>query len=321
MASAKSSSPPSKKPGSEKGPASKKTGAPGPAKESTPAKAAPKTDPRAVQQQILKNLALRLGLPLLAVWLFAAFFHAWWAYTLAGVLTVAAAGVVFWGWRRTERSLQVADILQSVDPTSKEGRKEALEKLAASGLDKNDTAATLARAQLTMQDDPDKALAELETVDLGKILPAEADQVRFQKALILLTRGELDRARALVDLIDLSRHEDKKARAVMAGVTAEAWGRTGQAKKAMELLDLYKADDAEYAEIRPQLLKARAFAAASLNDMKEVRRVLRQMSSDNPQYLGVFLQKKVHPLLMQEAKTILMKSGAVPRPRPQYRYR
>ncbi|MCS6902146.1 MAG: hypothetical protein RMJ98_21230 [Myxococcales bacterium] len=319
MALAKSSPPPSKKQAFESGLASKKTGTP--AKEQASVQAPMKASPRAVQQQILKNLVLRLGLPLLAGWMFAAFFHAWWAYTLVGVLTVAAAGVVYWGWRRTERSLQVADILQSVDPTSKEGRKEALEKLAASGLDKNDTVATLARAQLTMQDDPDKALAELETIDLGKILLAEADQVRFQKALILLTRGELDRARALVDLIDLSRHQDKKARAVMAGVIAEAWGRTGQAKKALELLDLYKVDDAEYAEIRPQLLKARAFSAASLNDMKEVRRVLRQMSSDNPQYLGVFLQKKVHPLLRQEAKTILMKSGAVPRPKPQYRYR
>jgi hypothetical protein len=124
-----------------------------------------------------------------------------------------------------------------------------------------------------------------------------------------------------VDLIDLSRHEDLKSRAVMAAVVAEAWARTGQAKKGMELLDLYKADDPNYAEIKPQLLRARAFAAASLSDMKEVRKVLKKMAAENPQYLGIFVQKKVHPLLMQEAKTMLIQSGAIPRQKPQYRYR
>lgn len=320
MASAKSSS---KKKGPSGGPASQKPAAITPSKGDAPAstQGPPKNDPRAMQQQILKNLALRLGLPLLAVWLVAAFFNAWWGYALAGALSVAAGGVVYWGWMRTERSLKVADILQSVDATSKEGRKEALEKLAASGLGKDDTTAALARAQLTMQDDPDKALAELEAIDISKMLPAEADQVRFQRALILLTRGELDRARPLVDLIDLSRHEDLKSRAVMAAVVAEAWARTGQAKKGMELLDLYKADDPNYAEIKPQLLRARAFAAASLSDMKEVRKVLKKMAAENPQYLGIFVQKKVHPLLMQEAKTMLIQSGAIPRQKPQYRYR
>lgn len=318
VASAKSSPPPSQTKGSPKAPASS-------ARLTSPKEAstqsAAKTDPKTLQQQILKNLALRLGLPLLAVWLFAAFFHAWWGYTIAGILTAVAIGVVYWGWNRTQRSMKVAEILQSVDPTSKEGRQAALEKLDASGLDKRDVSATLARAQLTMQDDPDKALEELETIQLDKILSTEADQVRFQKALILLNRNEIERARALVDLIDLSRHEDMKSRAAMASVTAEAWARTGQAKKSMELLDLYKADDPAYAELRPQILKARAFAAASLNDMKEMRKVLQKMASDNPQYLGVFLQKKVHPLLTQEAKIILTKSGAIPRQKPQYRYR
>jgi thiol:disulfide interchange protein len=45
------------------------------------------------------------------VWLVAAFFNAWWGYALAGALSVVAGGVVYWGWRRTERSLKVADIL------------------------------------------------------------------------------------------------------------------------------------------------------------------------------------------------------------------
>lgn len=280
-----------------------------------------KVDAAAMQRDMMKNLALRLGLPIAGVWLFAAFFNKPWAYILAGVLTAAAGGLMAWGWNRVNRSRKVADILQSVDATSKEGRQQALEKLAAADLGKDDVGATLARAQLTMQDDPDKAMTELESIDLAKILPAEADQVRFQRAMLHLHRGETERARALVDPIDLKRHQDAKQRALMAAVVGEAWARTGQAKKGMELLDLYKADDPELAEIKPQIWRARAFAAAALNDMKAMKHALRTLASENPQYLGVFVQKKIHPLLMQEAKAILMKSGAIAVPKQRVRYR
>lgn len=281
---------------------------------------AAKVDAGEMQRQVIRSLAIRLGLPILAVWMLAAFANRWWGYALAGVLTALAAAVVGWGWQRTVRTRKVADILQSVDPSSKEGRKAALEKLEAAGLG-GDVGATLARAQLTMQDDPDKALRELETVDLGKVLPAEADQIRFQRAMIHLLRGETDRARQLVDLIDLSRHEEAKARAIMAAVIAEAWARTGQARKGKTLLEPYKVDDPAYAELRPQMLRAQAFASAALNDTKEMRKVLKRLASDNPQYLMAFLQKKVHPLLTQEARMILMQSGAMPQPRQRVRYR
>ena len=284
---------------------------------STPVRA----DPQAMQREMMKNLALRLGLPIGGVWLFAAWMNKGWMYAIAAVVTVAAGGLMAWGWNRVSKTRKVADILQSVDATSKEGRQEALAKLAEAGLDKGDVGGRMAKAQLTMQDDPDAAMAELEAIDLAKILPAEADQVRFQRAMIHLHRGEVDQARALVDPIDLKRHQEAKSRAMMAVVIAEAWARTGQAKKGMELLDLYKADDPELAEIRPQLWRARAFAAASLNDMKAMKHALRTLANDNPQYLGMFMQKKIHPMLMQEAKIILMKSGAVPTQKPRVRYR
>lgn len=273
-----------------------------------------------MQKQILRTLALRLGIPVLAVWLVAAFFNAVWAYALAGVLTLAVGGVVYWGWSRTQKTRKVADILQSTQVTDKGSRQAAVEKLE-SEFKKGDLAATMAKAQLLIQDDPEKAQAELESIDLSQALPIEADQVRFQRAMIHLTKGEVDRARALVDLIDLAKQEDAKGRALMGAVIAEAWARTGQAKKGLEILDRYKDDDPVIAEIRPQLWRARAFAAVALNDSKMMRRALQQLNGENPQYLAAFLQKKIHPLLVQEAKQILTRSGAIPRSRPQYRAR
>ncbi len=265
---------------------------------------------------IMRSLGLRLGLPLLAIWLVAVFVNHWGAYALAGTLTVAAAGLVVWSLRRLGSSREVANILESTNVADKEGRKAALEKLDE--MKRGGLAKTLAKSQLLAADDPEAALRELETVDLKKALPAEADQVRFQRALIHLTRGEVDLARQLVDGIDLSRHEDPKNRAAMGAVVAEAWGRSGQAKKAKETLELFDPSDATYAEVALQLHRARAFVFASLNDTKAMKSALRRLAADNPQYLGVFLQKRVHPLLEKEARQMFMQSGAAPKRKMQY---
>jgi hypothetical protein len=48
--------------------------------------------------------------------------------------------------------------------------------------------------------------------------------------------------------------------------------------------------------------------------MKGASRSLRKLVEMNPQLLGMFVgAKKIHPLLQQEAKQLLMRSGAVPR--------
>jgi MoxR-like ATPase len=266
--------------------------------------------------EVLKSLGIRLGLPLLAAWIIAGFVNHWIGYAVVGSITAAAGGLAFWAWRRLEKTKAVANILGAIEPTDKAGRQAAIEKLDKD-FKKGDLAATFAKSQLMMQDDPDAALRELETIDLAKALPAEADQARFQRALIHLTRGEVDAARKLVDPIDLTRHEDARSRAMIGAVVAEAWGRTGQAKRAKDTLELFDPEDASFADIRPQLWRARAFVYASLNDMKQVRRALKKLSAENPQYLSIFLVKKVHPLLEKEAKQMLMASGAVPR-RQQY---
>ena len=71
-------------------------------------------------------------------------------------------------------------------------------------------------------------------------------------------------------------------------VIGEAWARTGQGKKALDTLSLFDPEDAEYADLKPQLYRAYAFAYASVNDTKGIRKVLRKMLEINPQLLGGF---------------------------------
>jgi len=114
--------------------------------------------------------------------------------------------------------------------------------------------------------------------------------------------------------MELGKQQDAKTRAMFAAVAGESYGRTGQGKKAVELLELYNPDDPEYAEMRVQMLRARAFAYAGAGDMKGASRALKKLIDVNPQLLGMFVgAKKIHPMLQQEAKQLLMRSGAVPR--------
>ncbi|MFO0659338.1 MAG: hypothetical protein U0165_05845 [Polyangiaceae bacterium] len=267
--------------------------------------------------ELLKTLGIRIGLPMLGGWLIVLFVNNTYVYVVAGIVTIAAAGLALWAWRRVQSSRQVVDILQSAKIDTKEGREAALSKLE--DFKDGGIAATFAKAQLLLQDNPDKALEVLESIDLTKVLPPEADQARSQRAMIYLARGDVERARPLIDAIELGRHEEPKTRAMLAAVMAEGWARSGQAKKALETLDLFNADEDLFSDIRPQLWRARAFAAASLNDRKEMKRALKKLMNDNPQYLTGFLVKKIHPLLEKDARDMLMQSGAVQRPKQQFR--
>jgi len=267
-----------------------------------------------------KKLALRIGIPLAIVWIIAIVLSGWIPKVVALVLTLAVAGLVVWVLRYAKRSQAVANLVRTAD--TPEARKEAIEKLETE-FGKDDPAATFARAQLEMQEDPKKALATLESIKLEKVMPPVADEARAQRAMIHLLLGETEAAKGLVDKIDLGRHKDAKARATIAAIIGEAWARAGQAKKAVELLETLDPNDATYAEIKPQLLRSRAFAYAWTNDTKKMKQILRSLSSINPQYLASFITKKkmpggvspkgVHPLLEKEAYEMITRSGMVPR--------
>ncbi len=134
-----------------------------------------------------------------------------------------------------------------------------------------------------MQDDPKAALKTLETIKLDKVMAPVADQARSQRAMIHLMLGETDDARVLVDKIDLGRHKEPPIRATLAAIIGEAWARTGQAKKARELLETFDAEDEAYTDLKPQLLRSLAFAYAWSNQNKKMKATLRKLKGINPQ--------------------------------------
>jgi transposase len=148
---------------------------------------------------------------------------------------------------------------------------------------------------------------------LNKVMAPVADEARGQRAMIHLTQGEVSQARQLADNIDLSRHQDARTRAMLASVVAEAWARSGDAKKANETLALYDPEEATYEQIKPQLYRAMAYAAAHESDLTGMRKALRKLLAIDVRLLGGFMMKKTHPLLQKEAKKMLEQSGQVPR--------
>ncbi|HZF56439.1 MAG TPA: hypothetical protein VE093_47815 [Polyangiaceae bacterium] len=268
----------------------------------------------------LRSLGLRIGIPALIAWIIAFAIPGWIPKVVVGVLTLVAAGLAFWVIRFTKRSRAVAQIVREADTA--EARKDAINKLDTE-FKKDDSAAIFAKAQLQLQEDPRAALRTLETINLDKVMAPMADEARSQRAMIHLMLGETDEARVLVDKIDMGRHKDAKARAMMASIVGEAWARTGQAKKAIEVLEMFDPNDPAYVELRPQLLRARAFAYAWANNTKPMKQALRSLKDLNPQFLSGFITKKkhamgvsprgVHPALEKEAFDMLMRSGAVGR--------
>lgn len=276
--------------------------------------------PDPFSKENLKKLGLRLGIGAAVLWGIAVAIPGTVAKVVAGVITVAVLGAVVWAMRFATKSRQVADIVRGADTA--EGRKEALERLD-SDFKSGDTAATFAKAQLLMQDSPREALEVLEGIDLKKVMAPLADEARSQRAMLHLMLGETDKARVLADGIDLSRHKEAKIRATLAAIVGEAWSRTGQSRRAIELLETYDPEDADFKDIAPQLYRSRAFAYSWSNQSKKMKATLRKLRSINPQLLMGFITKKknpagvnpkgVHPALEKAAYNMVMQSGAVPR--------
>lgn len=276
--------------------------------------------PNPLAPENLRKIAIRLGIGAVVVWGIAFALPTWIPKAVAGVVTVLVLGVLAWAYRFTTRTKAVTDILRSAD--TEEGRKQAMERLQTE-FKEGDPAAAFAKAQLELQEDPRKALATLETIKLDRVMASVADEARSQRAMIHLILGETDKARALADGIDLSRHKEAKVRGTMATIIGEAWARSGQAKRAVELLETFDLEDAEYADLKPQLLRSLAFAYAWADQLTKMRGVLKQLEKLNVQILMGFITKKkhpggvnprgVHPALEQEAFKLLQRSAAMPR--------
>jgi hypothetical protein len=258
----------------------------------------------------IRKILIRVGVAMMVAWAIALIVPTWYPKAIAAVLSIGVIAAAIWFRLYLQKSEKLGAILKGAD--TDEGRKEALATLSRD-FKKGDTQATIAKAQLEMQDDPRKALETLETIDLAKVLGPIADQVRALRAMLHLSLGEASEARALADALDLGKQQDAKTRAMFATVAGEAWARTGSAKKAVETLELFNPEDPEFAESRTQMYRARAFAYAAVNDTKSMTRMLKKLADVNPHLLGMFVGKKIHPLLDKEAKQLLMRSGAMPK--------
>lgn len=257
-----------------------------------------------------KTLGLRVGLPILIAWIIAALIRHWIAFAVVGVLTAAAIGLIWYALNFTKKAQRVQSIVAGAK--TKEERKAAIEQIDQE-FKKDDAAGVFAKAQLQMQEEPEAALRTLETIDLQKVTPQVADEARAQRGMLHLMLGEAQKARVLVDAIDLQRHPDQKSKATLAAVQCEAWARTGQAKRALEILELFDTSDATLADVRPGLLRAQVFAYGAMDDIKKARTAMHQLAKIDPRIVAGFAQKGVHPLLVQEAKKILERSGNLPR--------
>jgi hypothetical protein len=266
----------------------------------------------------IKSVLLRVGLPLLAVWVLGGLVASvtqsgvvqGFALGIPAALTLGALGLIGWVVRQTKKAQGVAGILSKAD--TKDERQAALTQLETK-YKSNDPTAIFARAQLLLQEDPKKALEALETINLSKVMGNVADEARGQRAMIHLMLGDVAPARDLADGIQLSRHQDAKSRAMLAAVVAEAWARSGQAKRAVDTLSVIDADDAELVQLRPQLFRAQAYAFAHADDLKSARRALKRLADQDPRLLGGFMNRKTHPLLQREAKKLLEQSGTMQR--------
>jgi hypothetical protein len=267
----------------------------------------------------LKSTFTRVGLIVLAIWMvgllvFGIANEGSWvrivALAVPAVLTLVVVGTLVWTLRQAKKAQGVASILRGVETA--DDRKAALEKLEAD-YKKGDPAKLFAKAQLEMQEDPRKALATLEQINVDKVMGTIADEARGQRAMIHLTLGEVNQARQLSDNIDLKRQQDARSRAMLGAIVAEAWARSGQAQKAVETLDLFDLEDAQLEPLKPQIYRAYAYAYAHQTKTRELKGTLRKMLAIDARLLGGFMVKKTHPLLQKEAKRMIEQSGIVPR--------
>jgi hypothetical protein len=283
-----------------------------------PVKPKPVEVPDPLRGEAFKKMLLRLALPLAAVWIVGGFIANFtyssigksFAIGVPAVVTVALVAVVAFAVRQAQRARGVASILSTVE--SAEDRRAAIEKIETS-YKKKDPAAVFAKAQLELQEDPKKALETLKQIDLAKVQAPIADEARAQRAMIHLLLGEVAEARPLADGIQLSRHQEPKSRAMLAAVIGESLSRSGQAKKGLETLQALDPEDAEYADLRPQLYRAYAYAYAHTGDSGGMKKMLKKLMAVDLRLLAGFMAKKTHPLLQKEAKKLLAQSGQMPR--------
>ncbi|MBI5609452.1 MAG: hypothetical protein HY902_11290 [Deltaproteobacteria bacterium] len=223
-----------------------------------------------------------------------------------GILTAALAGLLFWAWRQAQKQTKMMQLLQQAQG-SPEARKAALEQLAAQDPKGADAIGQIAKAQIEAQENPDKALETLQTIDLSKVPAEAADQVRTFRAQLLLLKNRTREARDLADQINVPASGPKAARAMMAAVVAESYARTGKAEAALTLLEEWKLSDPELEQMKPMLLYASVFANFAAGKKERAKKDMKALMELDMNLLGRFVQPGpgIHIELRQIAGEVL----------------
>lgn len=240
-------------------------------------------------RQGLITVALIIG----ALWLIAAAAGTMWVTIAIGVLTLAILGGLAWVYRwakkQQQKQLDMMQMLQAAQ-ASPEARREVLGKLQEQPGTTQDVMTKLARAQLEAQEDPDAAIATLESLDISQIPAQAADEVRGLRVQLYLARNRVKDARAVADEIKAGAGTNAQSKAMLAAVVAEAFARTGKHEEALALLEGLNFGDPELGQIRYLLIFARIFAHFAAGKKERVRKDMLALSQENPQLLGRFVQ-------------------------------
>ncbi len=250
-----------------------------------------------------KNVGLGLGI-LAALWLTAAMTGSKIVLGLMGVVTLAAAGGLVWVYRLVKKQRAMVSLLQSAQG-SPEARAAALAQLQG---DDKDVLKMVARAQLEAQDDPKKAIATLEALDLGKVPTPSQDDVRVLRAQLYLATGRLRDAANMADGINLGAAPNASAKAMVTAIVGESWARTGKADRALLILDELKLDDPDLGQAGILARMAKVFAAFHAGKKDRARKELENLMKIDVNYLGRFVMPggAVHLELQQIAKQVAM---------------
>jgi hypothetical protein len=252
-----------------------------------------------------RNLAVA-GLVFVALWGLAIASRSKGTMIVLGIVTVLIAGFGFYVWRWYQKQKAIMDLAKRANE-SPEARRAAIEELKVREGADDDVMNTLMRAQLELQEDPERAMATFESIDMKKVPAMMQNEVRGMKAQVYLARGRVDEAASLCDQIKLTEIQQAEVRVMMAATSAEAWARTDRVKAARDLLEMYSPEDATYASAKVPLLFARVFANAAERKAPLVRKDLLTLCRENPQYLARFVDPagKVSSDLQQAAAEVL----------------
>jgi uncharacterized membrane protein len=252
-----------------------------------------------------------------AAWVFAWMlipYFGYWGVALVAVLTAAVVGFGIYAYRMATRQRELLAVLSQARDA--EGRKAAIAQLEAKG--EGDAMATMARAQLVLQEDPKAGLAILESIKLEKEAGPVQDEVRANLAFLYLSMGRPKDARPVAELIKLERFEralNPKTKAMYIAVMAEAFARTGKADEARKLLDICKADDPEFGEISFLLYRAQVYTFLATKNRGLMRKAMAALAAHDPNQLAPFLAKTANMELQQAARECLGAAGFQTRPK------